>query len=87
MEEDIKFVEFANNIISLEERKKEFGDDITDSIKAYASSHEISEDSVKKCLKSYKEWLKDENKFVETDMEVSKILNAVIYKNAPDAIE
>lgn len=69
---------FFNNILSLEDRKKEYSDDIKAAFDAFGSNNNIKVKALKKAYKEYKEFLKDENEFLETDTESDAIIQVMI---------
>lgn len=73
------FEDFATEIIDLETRKKELGNDIKTAIENFAATHDINKKAVKVSIKAYKEWLKDQAGFYEVDREAAQIINDVMY--------
>jgi hypothetical protein len=66
-------VAFYSNLITLEERAKEFTDDIKKAKKAFCSCNNIKLKSIAGNFKAYKEFLKNQTEFIETDIENDKL--------------
>lgn len=74
-----KFIAFAKHVLSLEERAKEIKDDAKDAIVEFSKENDIPKKAVKDGIVKYREFIKDQDGFIETDQALSQILNVVIY--------
>lgn len=69
--------QFYSEIISREETMKEIKDEIQDAIECFASSHNLTVDGVKKAIKEYKTYLKDQAKYLMTDRDAETVFNSM----------
>lgn len=69
--------EFYTEFINREERMKELKDEITAMLDAFASNNNLSKKGIKKGIKEYKEFLKDQAEFTVVDGDADKVFEAL----------
>lgn len=66
-----------NTIDSLEEEITEIKGNITEAIEKYAAAKGVTVEGVKKGIKEYRAYVKDQGKYTITDLEAAKLLEAL----------
>ncbi len=69
--------EFYTEFISREEQVQELKDEMTAMLDSFASSNNLSKKGIKKGIKEYKEFLKDQAEFSVVDGDADKVFEAL----------
>ena len=69
--------EFYTEFISREDQMKALKDEMTAMLESFASSNNLSKKGIKKGIKEYKEYLKDQAEFTVVDHDADKVFEAL----------
>jgi hypothetical protein len=81
-----EFIGFADEVIAKEVAKKAIAAEIKEATEIFAQNHGKDKQSIKKALKDYKDFLKDQAQFEIVDRELAEIIEEVCYESVPVAV-